>query len=98
MKYILTEDQLEKLIKASIKRHAKDTERNIEGGMFEYKGRIVRYTVTTRNDGYVFATYTYDETKNKVHVMSELDFIQLNKKEQENVVEHRIRKDIDKNY
>lgn len=97
MKYILTEDQLEKLIKASIKRHAKDPERNIQGGMFVLNGNLINYTVNIRNDGYVFATFIYGGKRMKVHVMSEMDFIQLNKKEQEDVVEFRIKKDIEKN-
>jgi uncharacterized membrane protein YobD (UPF0266 family) len=96
MKYILTEDQLEKLLKASLKRHSKDPESNITSGMFNFDGFIVKYSVSIRGDGYVYANYTYQGQRFKVHIMSEENFIQLDKKEQENSVEFRIKKDIEK--
>ena len=98
MKYILTEDQLEKLLKSSLKRHAKDPTRNIEGGMFNLDGYLIKYTVTIRGDGYVYSNYYFDDEKGRVHIMPEESFILLNKKEQENIVELRIKKDIEKNF
>jgi hypothetical protein len=94
-RYTITEDQYEKLIKASLKRHAKDLKPNIEGGTFDLNGDTLKYSVFIRKDGYVYVYYTYLGQKHKVHIMPEESFIRLNKKEQENSVESRIKKDLD---
>jgi hypothetical protein len=94
-RYTITEDQYEKLINASLKRHAKDPKPNIEGGTFDLDGDTVKYSVFIRKDGYVYVYYTYLGQKHKVHIMPEESFIRLNKKEQENSVESRIKKDLD---
>ena len=98
MKYIITENQYEKLLKASLKRHANDPQRDITGGMFIYNGHLVKYTIFKRDDGAIYATYTYDERKKRVYIMNEETFIQFSKKEQEDSVEFRIKKDIEKKY
>ena len=89
MKYVVTEDQYEKLLKASLKRHAKDPEPNIKGGTFNFKGHIVKYSVVNRNNESIYVNYTYDGQKNMVYIMSDENFIQLDKKEQENTIEFR---------
>ena len=96
MKYVVTEDQYEKLLKASLKRHAKDPEPNIKGGTFNFKGHLVKYSVVNRNNESIYVNYTYAGQKNMVYIMSDENFIQLDKKEQENAVEFRIKKHIEK--
>jgi hypothetical protein len=49
-----------------------------------------------RKDGYVYTNYSFRGQKHKVHIMPEESFIRLTKKEQEDSVESRIRKDINK--
>jgi len=96
MTILITEDQYEKLLKASLKRHAKDSEPNIKGGTFDLNGNTIKYSVFIRKDGYVYVYYSYLGQKHKVHIMTEESFIRLNKKEQEDSVEFRIKKDIEK--
>lgn len=96
IKYIITEDQYEKLLKASLKRHVNDPEPNITSGSFNIDGEEVKYNVSIRPDGYVYVNYLYKSKKSRVHVMSEENFIQLSKMEQEDAVEFRIKKDIEK--
>jgi hypothetical protein len=95
-KYLITEDQYEKLVKASLKRHANDPEPNIDVGTFDLNGNNVKYSVLMRKDGYVYTNYSFRGQKHKVHIMPEESFIRLTKKEQEDSVESRIRKDINK--
>jgi hypothetical protein len=96
MTILISEDQYEKLVKASLKRHAKDPEPNIEGGTFDLNGDAIKYSVFIRKDGYVYIYYSYLGQKQKVHIMPEESFIRLNKKEQEDTIEFRIKKDIQK--
>ena len=96
MKYIITEDQYEKLLQASSKRHSNDPEPNINSGSFNIDGSNIKYNISIRPDGYVYVNYQYKSKKSKVHVMSEENFIQLSKKGQEDAVEFRIKKDIEK--
>jgi len=96
MTILISEDQYEKLVKASLKRHAKDPEPNIEGGTFDLNGDTIKYSVFIRKDGYAYVYYSYLGQKHKVHIMPEESFIRLNKKEQEETIEFRIKKDIQK--
>ena len=96
MTILITEDQYEKLLKASLKRHVEDPEPNIEGGTFDLNGDTIKYSVFIRKDGYVYVYYSYLGQKHKVHIMPEESFIRLNKKEQEDSIEFRIKKDIQK--
>ena len=96
MTILITEDQYEKLLKASLKRHAEDSEPNIKGGMFNVGGYLVRYSVVNRGGKSIYANYNYDDVKRMVYIMTDENFIQLNKKEQEDAVEFRIKKDIEK--
>ena len=96
MTILISEDQYEKLIKASLKRHAKDPEPNIKGGVFNFNEHLVKYSVVNRNNESIYVNYTYDGQKNMVYIMSDENFIQLDKKEQENAVEFRIKKHIEK--
>ena len=96
MTILITEDQYEKLLKASIKRHAKDPEPNIKGGMFNVGGYLVKYSVVNRGGKSIYANYNYDDLKRMVYIMTDENFIQLDKKKQEDAVEFRIKKDIEK--
>jgi hypothetical protein len=96
MTILITEDQYEKLLKASLKRHAKDPEPNIKGGMFNVGGYLVRYSVVNRGGKSIYANYNYDDVKRMVYIMTDETFIQLDKKKQEDAVEFRIKKDIEK--
>jgi len=96
MKYIITENQYEKLLKASLKRHANDPERNIKGGNFIYNGKPVKYSIFSREGKSIYVNYGYDKTHHTTYIMSDENFIQMDKKEQEKVVEFRIKKNIDK--
>lgn len=96
MNILITEDQYEKLLKASIKRHAKDPEPNIKGGMFNVGGHLVKYSIVNRGGKSIYVNYSYDDLKRMVYIMTDENFIQLNKKEQEDAVEFRIKKDIEK--
>ena len=86
MRYIVTENQYEKLLKASLKRHAKDPEPRIKGGIFNVNGQLVKYNVINRNEESIYATYTYNDQRRTVYVMTDENFIQLNKKDQEDAV------------
>ena len=96
MTILITEDQYEKLLKASLKRHAKDSEPNIKGGMFNVGGYLVKYSVVNRGGKSIYANYSYDDLNRMVYIMTDENFIQLDKKEQEDAVEFRIKKDIEK--
>jgi hypothetical protein len=96
MTILISEDQYEKLLKASIKRHAKDPEPNIKGGMFNVGGHLVKYSIVNRGGKSIYVNYSYDGLKRMVYIMTDENFIQLNKKEQEDAVEFRIKKDIEK--
>jgi hypothetical protein len=96
MKYVVTEDQYEKLLKASLKRHAKDPEPNIKGGTFNFKGHLVKYSVVNRDKKSIYVNYTYDGQRGMVYIMGDENFIQLDKEEQEKAVEFRIKKHIEK--
>ena len=96
MKYILTEDQYERLLNATRKRHAKDPERNVKGGMFNFNGYIVKYSVVNRKEEFIYVNYEYDEQRKMAYVMRDEDFIQLNKEEQENRIEYSIKRQIEK--
>ncbi len=96
MTILISEDQYEKLIKASLKRHAKDPEPNIKGGMFNVGGHLVKYSIVNRGGKSIYVNYSYDDLKRMVYIMTDENFIQLNKKEQEDAVEFRIKKDIEK--
>ena len=96
MNILITEDQYEKLLKASLKRHAKDPEPNIKGGMFNANGHLVKYSIVNRGGKSIYVNYSYDDLKRMVYIMTDENFIQLNKKEQEDAVEFRIKKDIEK--
>lgn len=91
MKYILTEDQYEKLLAASRKRHAKDPEPRIKSGMFNFNGHIVKYNVVNRNNEFIYVNYEFDGQRKMMYIMRDEDFIQLDKEEQENRIEHRIK-------
>jgi hypothetical protein len=96
MTILISEDQYEKLIKASLKRHAKDTEPYVKGGMFNVNGHLVKYSVVNRKGESIYVNYNYDEQKRMVYIMTDENFIQLSKKEQEDAIEFRIKKDIQK--
>lgn len=96
MKYVVTEDQYEKLIKASLKRHANDPETGIKKGLFNVHGHLVKYNIVNRNNESIYASYEYEGQRRTVYIMTDENFIQFDKKEQEDVVEFRIKKDIEK--
>ena len=96
MRYIITEDQYEKLLKASLKRHAKDPEPRIKGGIFNVNGHLVKYTIVVRNEESIYSNYVYDGQRRMVYIMTDVNFILLDKKDQEDAVEFRIKKDIEK--
>jgi hypothetical protein len=96
MNYILTEGQYERLLNASRKRHAKDPERNVKGGMFNFNGHLVKYSVVNRNEEFIYVNYEYESVRKMTYIMKDEDFIQLDKKEQENRIEFKIKKDIEK--
>jgi len=96
MTILISEDQYEKLVKASLKRHAKDPEPNVKGGMFNVNGHLVKYGVVNRDGKSIYANYNYDDLKRMVYIMTDENFIQLDKKKQEDAVEFRIKKDIEK--
>lgn len=96
MKYILTEDQYERLLNASRKRHAKYPERNVKSDMFNFNGHLVKYSIVNRKEEFVYANYEYEGDRKMAYIMRDEDFIQLDKKEQENRIEHSIKKHIEK--
>lgn len=96
MTILISEDQYEKLVKASLKRHAKDPEPRIKGGIFNVNGHLVKYNIVVRNEESIYSNYTYDGDRRMVYIMTDVNFILLDKKDQEDAVEFRIKKDIEK--
>jgi hypothetical protein len=96
MIYLITENQYEKLLNASRKRHANKPNRNVERGMFSYDGYDVKYAIVNRNQEFIYANYEYDGKRKMVYIMRDEDFIQLNKEEQEKRIEYSIKKQIEK--
>lgn len=80
----------------SLKRHANKDSREHKQGMFNNNGTIIKYDLYTRPDG---SLYAQTQTKNKkyhIFIMNELDFLPLDKQEQEKIVEYRIKKFLEK--
>jgi len=98
MTILISEDQYEKLIKASLKRHAKDPEPRIKGSIFNVNGHLVLYSIVVRNGESIYANYTYEGQRRMVYIMTDVNFILLDKKDQEDAVEFRIEKDIEKKF
>lgn len=95
MEYIITENQYEKLIQASLKRHSKDPERNIKEGSFNYDGSIIKYSIMNKNNESIYANYKYKNKTIRAYIMSDENFIQLSKDDQEKAVEYKIKRQID---
>ena len=64
--------------------------------MFNVNGHLVKYSVVNRNGESIYVNYNYDDQKYMVYIMTDEKFIQLNKKEQEDAVEFKIKKNIQK--
>lgn len=96
MKYVVTENQYEKLLQASRERHAKDLEPRIKGGILNANGHLVKYYIVVRNGESIYASYSYEDQKRMVYIMTDVNFILLDKKDQEDSVEFKIKKDIEK--
>jgi hypothetical protein len=96
MTILISEDQYEKLVKASLKRHSKDSEPDIKKGTFNPDGHLVKYSVVNRDKKSIYVNYTYDGQRGMVYIMGDENFIQLDKEEQEKAVEFRIKKHIEK--
>jgi len=92
----IEESRLEDLVKSSLKRHVKDESRDISGGMFNYNGNNIKYTIHKRNNEAVYVYFIFKGESKKVYLMSDESFIRLDKKGQENSVEDRIKKYLDK--
>jgi hypothetical protein len=96
MKFLITENQYEKLLQASRERHANDPNRDIRRGGFEVDGQVVTYNVMVRNDGSVYVSYNYNGVRRLLYITNEVNFIRLGKNEQKNTIESKINSDIQK--
>lgn len=96
MNYLITENQLEKLIQASKERHKNTPSPYIKGGIFDFNGEPVTYGLTIRKDHSVYTNYLHNKKRHMLYIMNDFDFVQLDKKEQRNAAESKIRKDIER--
>jgi hypothetical protein len=96
MKYVVTEDQYEKLLQASRERHATSANPYIKGNIFDFNGDSVSYGIVHRKDNTIYANYTYKGDRHIVHILNDLDFVRLTKKEQRSAAEAKIKKDIER--
>ena len=96
MKFLITEDQYEKLIQASRERHSKDPNPNIKSGGFDLDGDVITYSVTVRNDYSVYVNYTYNGKRSLAYITNEEKFIRLSKEEQRSLVKSKIMDSIQK--
>jgi hypothetical protein len=95
MKYIITEDQYEKLLMASRKRHANDKSRDVKNGSFNYDGKLITYNVMIREDGSLYVYYNFDG-KHLLYITNEMKFIILSKDEQKKLIQNKIENHIKK--
>jgi len=99
MKYFITKEQsdrLEKLQKMALKRHANKEPKGFKGGTFNVDGNVITYDLYTRSDGSLYAQATLKDRKHHIFIMNELDFLPLEKEEQEKISEYRIKKFLEK--
>ena len=96
MTILISEQQYEKLLQASRERHANDPNRDIKKGGFEINGQVVTYNVMVRKDGSIYVNYNYNGVRRLLYITNEVNFILLDKKDQKDAVEFRIKKDIEK--
>ena len=95
MKYVITKEQndrLENLKKMSLKRHANKDSKELKGGMFDHDGKTIIYELYVRDDGSLYGRVTIEGKKYHIFIMNELDFLPLEKSEQEKISEYRIKK------
>ena len=99
MKYFITKEQsdrLERLQKMALKRHANKEPKGFKGGTFNVDGNVITYDLYTRSDGSLYAQATLKDRKHHIFIMNELDFLPLEKEEQEKISEYRIKKFLEK--
>jgi hypothetical protein len=94
MKIVITEDQLDKLIQMSRKRHSKDVPETNEG-ILNYNGQNVHYKIIKRNNEYVYVKLKYNTNK-LIYIMPDEQFLQLSKEKQDEIIGDRIKKFLDK--
>jgi hypothetical protein len=56
----------------------------------------VSYSIVNRKDNTIYANYTYKGDRHIVHIMNDLDFVRLSKKEQRSAAQNKIQKHIEK--
>jgi hypothetical protein len=96
MTILILEDQYEKLLQASRERHADSPKPYIKGNIFDFNGDSVSYSIVNRKDNTIYANYTYKGDRHIVHIMNDLDFVRLSKKEQRSAAQNKIQKHIEK--
>ena len=99
MKYVITKEQsdrLERLQKMALKRHANKEPKGFKGGTFDVDGNVITYDFYTRPDGSLYAQATLKDRKHHIFIMNELDFLPLEKEEQQKISEYRIKKFLEK--
>lgn len=99
MKYLITKEQVdrvEKLQKMSLKRHSNRDSKEFKGGSFNIGDNTIKYDLYTRSDGSLYAQVTVNDKKHHVFIMNELDFLPLEKTEQQKISEYRIKKYLEK--
>ena len=96
MTILILGDQYEKLLQASRERHADSPKPYIKGNIFDFNGDSVSYSIVNRKDNTIYANYTYKGDRHIVHIMNDLDFVRLSKKEQRSAAQNKIQKDIER--
>ena len=108
MKYIITEQQknnlttklkvegyYEDLIDNSKKRHV-SKEPDLKNGYVEVGSDILKYEIQKSKNKYVYVRIKFNDKNVMVYIMTDEDFIQMDRNEQEKVIEHRIKKFLEK--
>jgi hypothetical protein len=95
MKYILTEDQYEKLLNATRELHKNKVSRDVKVGSFNFNGEVITYNTMIRQDGSVYIYYNY-KGRHMLYMTNEMKYIVLSNEEQKNLIENKIKNHIQK--
>jgi hypothetical protein len=90
MRYIITEQQLEKLQQMARNRHL-NREPETTKGELNYNGENIKYLITKRDNKYVSVRVKYDGNNYLIYIMPDEDFITLSKEEKENIIKYKVK-------
>ncbi len=90
MRYIITEQQLEKLQQMARNRHL-NRESEITKGELNYNGENIKYLITKRDNKYVSVRVKHNDNNYLIYIMPDEDFITLSKEEKENIIKYKVK-------